>query len=55
VAKLGEGIGHFLFDLFLVERADNRRLVTGGSFLVLIDENPIVNNDYFEFAHASSG
>src|SRR5262245_44153737 len=52
VTELGERLRDFLFDLFLVEGADNRRLVVGGGLLVFIDENPIVNNHYFEFAHA---
>ena len=46
VAKLRQRVGNFLLDFFLVERADDGRLVgRSGLLLGLVHENAVIEND----------
>ena len=41
VTELGQRLGDFFLDLFLVERTDDGGFVAGGGFLVLVDEHTV--------------
>ena len=45
MAKLRQRVGNFLLDFFLVERADDGRLVGSGLLLGLVHENAVIEND----------